>query len=506
MEAQPRESTADERLNEIKHIVVLMMENRSFDQMLGYLKFSGMPKLEGLEPECGRDVNQDAEGIVHPIRRCDTTEPLEKFFDPCHSPSCVKEQIADGTMSGFVKNFIATAKGRTERGEGELPPELRDLVMRYYDGFHLPVYDHLARTYCVCDAWHSSVPGDTWLNRVYSIAGHWADPTGPGIREFLRNHIPFVGKKLAGFPVYSAESFTRYLRDDQWRWYSHDPGTLRAIDPRYRKFGGMQQDFRAVNVDNFAYFDRRKVSFVTETLEAGLVARDSFLDDAARPGEKGLRQVSWIDPNFIDLHVLDPDSNDDHPPSDVRAGQALVLELYEALYKSRNWEDTLLVIVYDEHGGFYDHMAPPAVSDDPQYKTLGVRVPAMVIGPRVKKFICKETLDHTSLIKTILTRFHPDPQAALAKFPARVANAPHLGITLADAPRSDLPTPEDFFALREVVDDLLVKKRRLLRATPKGEAKAADGVGRKQEFQDFQRDFARLAAGIHDRGLPPGQP
>jgi phospholipase C len=506
VQAHSSDPKADERLKAIKHIVILMMENRSFDQMLGYLKFSGMPDLEGLEPEDARDLNKDAEGNVYPIRRCDTTEPLEKFFDPCHSPGCVMEQIAGGAMSGFVKNFIATVNARTERGEGELPPELRDLVMRYYDGFHLPVYDHLARTYCVCDAWHSSVPGDTWLNRVYSIAGRWAEPTGPGIREILRKYVPFIGKKLAGFPVYSAESFTRHLKDDQWRWYSHDPATLRAVDSGYRRFGGMRERFRAVNVDNFAYFDRRKVSFVTETLEEGIVARDSFLDDAARPGEQGLRQVSWIDPNFIDLHVLDPDSNDDHPPSDVRAGQAFVLELYEALYKSRAWEDTLLVIVYDEHGGFYDHMAPPSVSDDPHFKTLGVRVPAIVIGPRVKKFICKETFDHTSLIKTILTRFHPNPPAALAKFPPRVAQAPHLGITLADEPRSDLPTPDDFFALREVVDKLLVEKRRRLRATPKGEAVAADGVGRKQELQDFQREFARFAAGMRDRGLPPGQP
>jgi phospholipase C len=503
---QSSQLKADERLKEIKHIVVLMMENRSFDQMLGYLKFSGRPELEGLDPGSPRDVNEDADGNPYPIRRCDTTEPLEKFFDPCHSPRCVNEQIAGGAMSGFVKNFIATANARAERGEGELPSAMRDLVMRYYTGFHLPVYDHLARTYCVCDAWHSSVPGDTWLNRVYSIAGRWAEPAAPGVREFLRDHLPLIGKKLAGFPLYSAESFTRQLRDDQWRWYSHDPGTLRAVDSRYRKFGGMRDRFRAVNVDNFAYFDRRKVSFVTEALEENVVARDSFLDDAARPGEKGLRDVSWIDPNFIDLNVLDPDSNDDHPPSDVRAGQAFVLELYEALYKSRDWLDTLLVIVYDEHGGFYDHVTPPPVSDDPPYKTLGVRVPAMVIGPRVKKFTCKETLDHTTLIKTILTRFHPDPPAALAKFPARVANSPHLGMTLADEPRSDLPTPDDFQALRDVVDQLVVAKRRLLRATPKGEAAAADGVGRKQELQDFQRDFARFAAGMHDRGLPPGQP
>ena len=96
------------------------------------------------------------------------------------------------------------------------------------------------------------------------------------------------------------------------------------------------------------------MSWLTQALEAAIVTHDSFLDDAAK-GE--LRDVSWIDPNFIDLSVLDPNSNDDHPPSDVKAGQALVLELYEALANSPNWEDTVLVIVYDEHGGFYDHVS-----------------------------------------------------------------------------------------------------------------------------------------------------
>jgi phospholipase C len=497
---------ADRRLQSIDHIVVLMMENRSFDQMLGYLKSAGMSDVDGLEPGGDRDVNQDADGNSYPARLCDSTEPLEKFYDPCHSPGCVKNQINEGAMDGFVKNFLASVEKREKAHEGKLDPELRDLVMRYYDGFHLPVYDHLARTYCVCDAWHSSVPGDTWLNRVYSIAGHWAEPAGPRLRDFLRQYVPFIGKPLAGAPIYSAKSFTRELADEQWRWYSHDPGTLRAVDDRYRHFRGLRQHFRSVNADNFAFFDRRKVSFVTETLEAGVVARDSFLDDAARPGERGLRPVSWIDPNFIDLNVLDPDSNDDHPPSDVRAGQAFVLELYEALYKSRNWENTLLVLVYDEHGGFYDHVPPPAVSDDPLYTTLGVRVPALVIGPRVQNFVCKETFDHASLIKTILTRFHPNPSAALAKFPPRVAAAPHLGVTLADEPRSDLPTPEDFRALRELVDQLQVEKRQRLRATPQGEAEAADGVGRKQQLQHFQEEFASFTKEMHDRGLPPEQP
>jgi hypothetical protein len=113
---------------------------------------------------------------------------------------------------------------------------------------------------------------------------------------------------------------------------SHDPATLRAADAHYR-------DVTDIKRDNFTYYDRKRVSVITEAAEALMVGRDSFLDDAAK-GE--LRDVSWIDPNFIDLNVLDPNSNDDHPPSDIRAGQAFILELYEALRRSAHRTDRVL--------------------------------------------------------------------------------------------------------------------------------------------------------------------
>ena len=224
----------------------------------------------------------------------------------------------------------------------------------------------------------------------------------------LKHLLPGAVKAIENAPIYDVEAFTRHLDDRQWRWYSHDPATLRAADGHYR------DHFMR---DNFSFFDRKKLSFLTEAGEALIVGHDSFLDDAAK-GE--LRDVSWIDPNFIDLKILDPNSNDDHPPSDIRAGQALVLEVYEALSRSPAWDDTLLVIVYDEHGGFYDHVPPPAVHDDSGYTTLGVRVPALIVGPRVKQFVCHETFDHTTLIKTILTRFASDPEQAIAEMPQRV--------------------------------------------------------------------------------------
>ena len=490
-----------ERLNSIKHIVVLMMENRSFDQMLGFLEKDGLD-VDGLGPSKAK-TNHDAAKRPYDSFEWgpgETVPPVPaghkaKILDPCHSPSCVHSQLQHGN-TGFVRNFAATRKD-AQGNAVELAPEFLKVPMGHFGGDHLPVYRHLAHNFCVCDAWHSSIPGDTWPNRLYSLAGREGPSIGhkPGLLGELIKDIkglPLVGK-IAGAPIFEVEAFTRQLHDSQWRWYSHDPATLRAADALYR-------DFRHIKRDNFAYFNRKKVSLGTEAAEAAIVTHDSFLDDAAK-GE--LRDVSWIDPNFIDLSVLDPNSNDDHPPSDVKAGQALVLELYEALANSPAWEDTVLVIVYDEHGGFYDHVTPPPVDDGSGYPTLGVRVPALVVGPRVRKFVCHETFEHPSLIATILRRFAANPEHALQAMPARVQNAPHLGMLLEDEPRKDIDSRA---ALHAEMTEWRVKARNDRRGASRAVSPAADGAGHDFELHDFQEEFAKFALAMRDAGLPPGQP
>jgi phospholipase C len=352
--------------------------------------------------------------------------------------------------------------------------------MGYYSKKHLPTYDFLARHFCVCDAWHSSVPDDTWPNRLFALGG----------REGPRAHL------LENAPIYEVEAFTRQLTEEQWRWYSHDPATLRAADARYRSFSDLDRE-------NFAFFDRQRVSLLTRVLQEAIVSPDSFLDDCA---SERLRDVSWIDPNFVDLHVLDPNSNDDHPPSDVRAGQAFVLEVYEALANSAEWEDTLLVIVYDEHGGFYDHVAPPALpfDDGSGHSTYGVRVPALIVGPRVARGVCHRTFDHTTMIKTILQRFAADPEQAIARMGPRVARAPHLGVVLLDDPREDIPEPEE---VREEIAAWSIQARASRRGTRAvGHSSAPDGAGRPFALDDFQEDFVKFALAMHAIGLPPGHP
>jgi phospholipase C len=476
-----------DRLQKIKHIVVLMMENRSFDHMLGYLRQAGMPDVEGLT---GQERNYDDDGNEYSVFEFSADEtafhrpgqPLDKSLDPCHSRRCVQAQL-EHDNGGFVKNFIA---------EKHPPEEWRRLPMGYYTGEHLPVYDHLARQYCVCDAWHSSIPGDTWPNRLYSLAGHATESVPHKLRFFEHLLGSPLWDKVKNVPIYEVEAFTRQLEDRQWRWYSHDPATLRAADRRYRNFTDL-------NRANFAFFDRKKVSFATKAIESLIVGGDCFLDDATK-GE--LRDVSWIDPNFIDLSVFDPNSDDDHPPSDIKAGQALVLDLYEALVTSPDWLDTLLVIVYDEHGGFYDHVAPDPVDDGSGSPTYGVRVPALVVGPRVRRFVCKQMFDHTSLIKTILLRFAEDPEGAIARIGGRVEHAPHLGVVLEDEPRTDIA---DHGHLHEQLEEWRAQARAKRRGAHSPSV-ASDGAGQPLVLNELQEEFATFALAMRASGLPAGQP
>lgn len=492
------EQAARARLRKIKHIVVLMMENRSFDQMLGFLQADGL-EVDGLR---GAKTNLDAAGNRYESFEWgpgetapDPPEGLRpKVLDPDHSRDGVREQLKGGN-TGFVKSFAAS-----RRNEKKEPIELAERFLRmpmgYYGAAHLPVYRHLAHNFCVCDRWHCSVPADTWPNRLYALAGTDAPKLGhkPSLFTKLKRILKRVPKLdfLGDAPIFDVEAFTRQLRDSQWRWYSHDPATLRAADPHYRRLGDLKRD-------NFTFFNRRRVHPRTQKLEAPIVTRDSFLDDAAK-GE--LRDVSWIDPNFVDLSVFDPNSNDDHPPSDVRAGQSLVLELYEALARSPHWEDTLLVITYDEHGGFYDHVAPPKVDDHEEHSTLGPRVPALVVGPRVRKHVSHELFEHTSLIATILRRFADDPEQALAAMPPRVRNAPHLGALLEAEPRTDIEGRE---ALREQMAEWR-KAARKVRRGGNSPSPAGDGAGHELELHDFQEEFVKFVFAMREMGLPPNQP
>src|SRR5215212_2176462 len=312
-------------LEKIDHIVILMMENRSFDHLLGYLKLEGTnPEVDGLES----GMSNSHANKTYPVHRLAVTVFQH---DPGHQGDAVAKQLSNHG-SGFVADYASIHKADDP-----------GLIMGYYNGSAVPVYDHLARNFCVCDRWFCSVPGATWPNRLYAATGQ--SPS----------------KDNEGLPIYDLPSFVRHLdgANVAWRWYAHDMATIRLIDGKYRVGHGSK----------IFWFDR-----------STLLNPATFLDHAA---SGDLPAVSWIDPNFVDYAVTGPrESNDDHPPSDLMAGQDLVLKLYNAVVNSPAWSKTLLVITYEEHGGFFDHVEPEEAADDnPIFRQYGVRVPALVISP-----------------------------------------------------------------------------------------------------------------------------
>jgi phospholipase C len=285
-------------------------------------------------------------------------------------------------------------------------------------------------------------------------------------------------------------SFLRHLDAGRppvdWRWYSYDPGTLRLVD----------REYSLTNHHHFAFFDKRKLSTV-ERIVGHFDEEGSFLDDAA---SDRLPAVSWIDPHFKDPGVFGPDSNDDHPPSDVLAGQALVLDLYHALRTSPAWEKTMLVITYDEHGGFYDHVAPPAApDDDPAFRRYGVRVPALVVSPFVApKSVGNELFDHTSIIKTILMRFCRDGDR-IPDMGARVTSANHLGglLTEPSARTDDIAPHED---LATAITDWRTQLA-AARYAPTFAPPLAPG-----HVSDLQNELLKANRALREAGLPAGHP
>ena len=354
-------------LAQVDHIVVLMMENRSFDHMLGYLSLEGgRPDIDGLQASFA-NVHAGVAYPVHHLRR--TAFGADQ--DPSHTGASVAQQLQNNN-GGFVDDYAQTHPG---------DPDI-DLVMGYYNAADLPMYDFLAQQFCVCDRCYSSVPGATWPNRLYAISGKAA-----GSRDSKR------------VPLYANKSFVRHLDRAQvgWKFYSAwKPWSLALTDDHYRS-SECYEPFGS---------SARRYGFIGDALAGALPP------------------VSWIDPHFFE--------NDDHPPADIRAGQALVAQVYQALSRGPAWARTLLVISYDEHGGFFDHVPPPAaIDDDPAFRQYGVRVPMLLVSPLIAAgSVSHRVYDHTSIIKTILQRFCRAADGSLPDMGARVAAASGLGEVL----------------------------------------------------------------------------
>jgi phospholipase C len=467
-----------ENLQAVKHIVVLMMENRSFDHMLGYLDLlDGQDQVNGL---------RHAKQITHQGRSYGpeylVTTAFPKSMDPPHGRKEIAKQINGGKMDGFIESFARKND----------PPD-PGRVMGYYTHRELPVYDFFAFNFTLCDRWFSSVPSSTWHNRLYALAGT-CDPD----RESLMGN----GKRF-----FDKESFVRLLKGNEdpntWRWYSWDPGSLRLVDSEYRPP-------KHIYHDNFRRVAQHSIEPDPPTRDerddTELALGTGLLQDAAR-GD--LPRVAWIDPNFVDLSILDPNSNDDHPPSDVRSGQELVMMVFRALAESPCWNETMLIVTYDEHGGFYDHQAPDEPPEEaPQFDSYGVRVPAFVVSPLVEPgTVSHRAFDHTSIIRTILERFGIDGAVEkMAETAPRVACAEHLGRLLTRRPPPG-SGPPDYAHVNALLNSWRHGRAERRSAASAEVIQPEMGTnGEETKITGFPADFLAGARELRNEGLSPGHP
>ncbi|MFO0636495.1 MAG: alkaline phosphatase family protein [Nannocystaceae bacterium] len=333
----PSDLGADALLAPVEHIVVLMMENRSFDHMFGSLALAEGRAIEGLS---GREVNPDAMGNdvgVHALQ--DTVVE----FDPPHGWDASHAQWNQGANDGFVTEYTA---------DGAPVP---DEVMGYLTRALAPVSYTLADNYALCERWFASVMGPTWPNRFYL-------------------HLATSGGMKTNDPISSLGL----------------PSIFDRLDD-----AGVSNRYYSSNLPFVLVYGK------TEGI--GQIA--DFFDDAAAGT---LPQFSIVDPVLTANGTI---GNDDHPPADIAMGQAFIASIYQALAASPLWERTLLVITYDEHGGFFDHVPPPTTTDAmAEFEQLGFRVPAIVIGGMVKRGCAITTqFDHVSVAATATRKWSLEP-------------------------------------------------------------------------------------------------
>jgi phospholipase C len=357
-------------LDALKHIVVLMMENRSFDHMLG-----SVPGIGGID-DAGAFTNQDTTGaIVKP-------QPLAQFQgqlqpDPDHHFPAVDLQIFGGNtalgrqanMQGFVKSYY-----NQQQNVGH-----SQVILYYFKQGDLPVLTTLAQEFAVFNRWFASIPGPTICNRAFA---HYGTSFGRVDMNLIYINEPF--KSIYDRLINATPKHTSKLY-----YYDTASSTMEIVN----------------------LLQHQPELFGTY---------DQFLSDC----ENGtLPDYSFVEPNYSD-HDTDTGeevANDQHPDHNVQAGEAFVASVYNAIKGNADlWASTALLIVYDEHGGIFDHVPPPSCTPDQftasandtgtgqpfAFDRLGVRVPAILVSPWVPKgIVVSRVFDHASIPATVTKWF-----------------------------------------------------------------------------------------------------
>ena len=379
----------------ISHVVLLLLENQSFDRMLGCFR-EIYPDLEGIAPP-GQpaNFNTDAAGVKY--EQC-PTRTKQVNPDPKHEVRFVLQQIQNNN-AGFVLDFANNYPSTSQ--------EQRQEIMGFYPMDFLPALHALAREFTICDHWFSSLPGPTWPNRFFALTGTCngqalmpEGPKDPQLATYIDQTQDTIFDRLNA-------------RQRSWRVYYYDfPSSLLLRHQR--------------KPENLLHYHK--------------------IDDFFAHSNKGdLPDFTFIEPKYFGA-----DQNDDHPPHNIMKGEKLIADVYNAIRANPNlWQSTLLVITFDEHGGFYDHVSPPAAVPpddkpariDPENPTeifrfdrLGVRVPAVLVSPWVAKRVEQTVFDHTSLLKYVIDKWNLDTLGA------RTTAANSIAVALRDEERNDTPT------------------------------------------------------------------
>ena len=438
----------------VKHVVVLMLENRSFDNLLGWLYADKAPydrapngqHFEGLTPDLWNPLdNLDPDGIPFkekvlvekngaPKKHRGKAVPNPVNFalpnpDPGEGFKCTNHQLfgqydvplqypAPPLNMGFVQNY-QNAMLYGAYGFGDDPTNPR-AIMKCYTPEQTPVLSELARSFAVCDHYYCSVPSQTIPNRdfVHAATSTGHVNNGPAAQcdaKTIFNQIQDAidaGRKELSWGIFSNNMFSSGKDQDG-------------------KFGK----------DHFSL--TRLI--MTRLHDARFDGNFGTLDEFAAKCKSGdLPSYAFLEPNYAG-----PSQNDQHPPSDIRPGEQLIADIYNMVRTSPAFANTLLVITYDEHGGCYDHVPPPSGARNPDpanppgqdgflFNRFGVRVPCVVVNPYIEKGLIARPeghtpFDHTSIIRTVQICFN-----LTGNLTERDKAAPDFsGLLTLDAPRKD---------------------------------------------------------------------
>jgi phospholipase C len=417
----------------IDTIVYVMMENRSFDHVLGHLSAPPVNRtdVDGIHEDpawMAQHVNRDSIGnAFSPALLTDPSHPLAA--DPPHERSDIALQIGSSTStqpSGSypMDGFIKSCGGLAETGE--------PLVMGYYDGQDVFAASFFAENFGICNRWFSALPAGTQPNRLMAFGG--------------TSTIDVNSK----FLLPKQDLVYDWLNRKGIRWRVYHNGI-----PFFTLMEGWQEDILLGK--NFSGYD-------------------NFRCDNKKESSATYPQVIFIEPRFTSgPHILP--ANDEHAPSPITPGQRFLLQVYSDLLANRDrWARTLMIVTYDEHGGFYDHVSPLPTNPTAggayaPFMSTGVRVPAFLVSPLIPPgSVFQENVDHTGVLKLLANKFVPGQGYSPDVDNREIAGQPVADLSAAltlSAPRTDLPFPAamlgaampdqtqhdpTFFALKEGLD------------------------------------------------------